>query len=333
MGSGGGIDQSMSDIMQQAARWHVQLHSDEATAADRAAFEQWRGQKPEHAGAYQRVENFWRRFDGLEAAPAMAALQNAMQAVSRQSRRIKPMAGSVVLLVLTIAAGWGALQTTPARCLLAEYQSSVGQQRVVELADHSRLTLNTDTALDVDYSGGQRHVILYQGEVMVEVAKDPAHPFIVETRQGTARALGTQFVVKRTSDVTDVAVIESVVEACAAAGFFRRGEKSCVRLHAGEGTRLMPGDIPVPHSVDIDSVAGWQNSLLVVDNAPLAEVLAEIERYRQGRIHYDPDKIAGLRVSGVLPLNDTDRALESLTRLLPVRVDRYTALLVVVHPR
>lgn len=320
-------------ILEEAANWHVHLHSGEATSDDRVAFERWLAKSHAHSQAYRRLDGFWRRFDDLDSAAAMTAISRALQAGAVRAKQIKRGAGGILSVVLATVIGWSGIQSEPVRYMLAEYRTDVGQQRIVELADHSRITLNTYSAFDIDFSGSQRRIILRQGEILVEVAKDPTRPFIVETVQGTARALGTQFTVKRAGDATDVAVIESVVEACAATGFSHRGESQCIRLHAGEGTKLMLDSLPTIKKVDVDSVAGWASGSLMVDDAPLADVLAEMERYRHGRIHYDPAELAKLRVSGVLPLNDTDRALTTLAQLLPIRINRYTPLLIVVRPR
>ncbi|KAG0759335.1 hypothetical protein G6F57_017955 [Rhizopus arrhizus] len=47
--------------------------------------------------------------------------------------------------------------------------------------------------------------------------------------------------------------------------------------------------------------------------------VAELARYRSGLLRCDP-AVADLRVSGVFSLRDTDRALDNLTRGLPVTV-------------
>jgi transmembrane sensor len=51
---------------------------------------------------------------------------------------------------------------------------------------------------------------------------------------------------------------------------------------------------------------------------PLGEWVAELGRYRRGVLRCDP-AVAGLRVSGAFPLDDTDRALQLLADTFPVR--------------
>lgn len=64
-------------------------------------------------------------------------------------------------------------------------------------------------------------------------------------------------------------------------------------------------------------VSGWQQRQLVVHKQPLAAVLDALARRHPGRIHYDRAAIAGLRVSAVMPLDDTDRALRLVTHDFP----------------
>jgi transmembrane sensor len=45
----------------------------------------------------------------------------------------------------------------------------------------------------------------------------------------------------------------------------------------------------------------------------------ELRRYRPGLVQLAPE-VAGLRLSGVFPLADTDRILQALVQVLPVQV-------------
>ncbi|MFP9052261.1 hypothetical protein ACLI10_17345, partial [Enterococcus faecalis] len=65
----------------------------------------------------------------------------------------------------------------------------------------------------------------------------------------------------------------------------------------------------------------WINAELAADDMPLDRFLAELSRYRHGLISCDAPA-AKLRISGLFPLNDTDRALQAVARLLPVTVTR-----------
>ncbi|MCB5184765.1 FecR family protein [Methylobacillus gramineus] len=321
-----------SSMVLQAADWYVQLHAPECTEAERAAFDAWLKIDAAHGVAYERMEKMWSNLHEVIPAPALNALEQVLTPEFKPVRS-RLSVKSLALGISLVVGAWLGSQSGTASYLMADYSTAVGEQRVVELPDHSRITLNTYSAIDIDYSNKQRRIHLLQGEVLVEVAKDAARPFIVATRQGTARALGTQFVVKREIDATKVGVIESVGEACTLKRMFSNAPPECVTLHTGQGTHIENEHINQPSDIDVSAIAGWANGTLAVDDQSLADVLLELERYRHGRIHFNAEDIAHLRVSGVLPLNDTDRALDMLTTYLPVDVKNYTQFFTVVTPR
>jgi transmembrane sensor len=76
----------------------------------------------------------------------------------------------------------------------------------------------------------------------------------------------------------------------------------------------------------------WRRHQLVVENQPLPDVLDEIARHRSGRVQFDRAALQSLRVSAVIPLDDSDQALQLLAQTLPIRVQSYTPWLIVVGP-
>ena len=59
-----------------------------------------------------------------------------------------------------------------------------------------RVTLSTASAIDLRFSDTERLVVLRAGEILVATSPDNAaapRPFLVRTRHGTVRALGTRY--------------------------------------------------------------------------------------------------------------------------------------------
>jgi transmembrane sensor len=306
--------------VERAAAWYVLLQSSEASAEDRAACECWRADNPTHELAWQRIRALCGDFEPVRATAARTAVEAALMVPRR--RRVKR---SGVALSLALLAGLGmALQ----RDWFADYRTDNFTARAFALPDHSVITLDAGSAADVVFEAGQRRVVLRRGEILVEVAHDSQRPFVVETPEGSARALGTRYLVERDAGSTRVTVLESSVRVCAAADGV-----DCVDLRPGEQVDVSRRALGSVARVDTDAAVAWQRNRLAVDDAPVAEVLAALQRHRAGRIHFNAADLADVRVSGVFPLDDTDRALEVLANTLSLRVDRYTSLLVVVAPR
>lgn len=319
-------------VVAQAIAWLMRLSSGTADADEHAAYRCWRAEQPQHALAAERLERLFANFDTLAAAPAMAALDAVLKPPSRKRR---PVVQGMLGVAASLVCGLVLYVAQPmTQVWLADYRSAAGERRSIELADHSHLTLNSDSAVDVQYSTDGRRVNLLRGEVLVEVAHiaDPlAQPFIVTTGDGTARALGTRFLVRRDAGSTLVTVLESAVQASAAAP--TAGGTAQRTVAAGQQVRVTAQAVGTLESIDVEQAEAWTRGRLVADNTPLPEVLAALVRYRHGAIRYDAEVLASVRVSGVFSLDDGERTLDALQSALPIKVQRYAGLLTVVSPR
>lgn len=305
-------------IIQQAANWLTRLHDEDVTEADRHAFDAWCQADPRHAVAIERMRGLWGSLDTLPAKPARMALNRAF--TPQRSRGVQ-----VTGVLGVVLCAWLGLQHLPV--WMADQRTGVGERRQVVLEDGSRLQLNSNSAVDVKFDGHQRVIELLQGELWVDVAKDAQRPFVVRTDQGTATALGTRYLVKRVENGTTlVTVIESTV---AVKGDTSEG----VKVAAGQRSILDHGQAQAPQAIGNSDPDAWTRGLLKVNDQPLDEVLQSLASYRHGLVRFDPQALKNLRVSGVFKLDDTTAALAALADNLPIQVEYFTDLLVVVKPR
>src|SRR5690606_14207401 len=214
---------------------------------------------------------------------------------------------------LATGAGLLASHTGTWQPTLADCRSGTGEQRNFTLEDGTRLTLNTDSAVDLRFDTNQRRIVLVAGEIMVATGHGPGltdpRPLWVATAEGSIRSLGTRFTVRQHAERTSVAVLESAVEVSPWSG-----SGSARLLHAGERTQFSRNAVEAPRPAD-EHADAWARGQLVADEQRLDDFLAELGRYRPGVLRVDPH-IAGLRISGVFPLADTDRILATLPSVL-----------------
>ena len=305
-------------IIQQAANWLTRLHDEDVTEADRHAFDAWCQADPRHAVAIERMRGLWGSLDTLPAMPARIALNRAF--TPQRSRGVQ-----VTGVLGVVLCAWLGLQHLPV--WMADQRTGVGERRQVVLEDGSQLQLNSNSAVDVKFDGHQRVIELLQGELWVDVAKDAQRPFVVRTDQGTATALGTRYLVKRAEDgTTIVTVIESTV---AVKGDTSEG----IKVTAGQRAVLNHGQAQAAQAIGNSDPDAWTRGLLKVNDQPLSEVLQTLASYRHGLVRFDPQALQSMRVSGVFKLDDTTAALSALADNLPIQVEYFTDLLVVVKPR
>ncbi|MBL7252156.1 FecR domain-containing protein [Alloalcanivorax marinus] len=300
-----GSDPALPDeVLAEAAEWFATLGDEPVSEAERQRWRAWLAASESHRRAWRRLADLDRRLGTLPAAPA----RRALSAAGRSRRRfLKGGAGLAVL------AASGGLAWSRAPLWRADLRTTVGEIREQPLPDGGRLWLNTDTAVDLDYSADHRRLRLLAGEVLIETAADP-RPFTVLTAAGAARPLGTRFGVRLTDTGTRVAVWSGRV-ALAPADAPGRGAV----VAAGQQRHFDARHCAAATPLAGHGGAGWERGMLVADDRPLGEFLEELSRYRRGVIHCDPDA-AGLRLVGSFPLADTGRVLRSLPEALPVDV-------------
>lgn len=304
-------------VLQDAAQWFA-LHADgQLSEADHRAWQLWLRQ-PEHAQAWHKVERISSQLQRLSADKAGRAAGGVLG--QRSSRRTALKALAVLLGAGTLA--WhGSREQRGA--WTAQQRTAIGERREIRLADGSPLWLNTDTALDIEFSSSIRALQLYRGEVLID-AQAEARPLVLRCAAGTLRTHQARVGLRLGEGDHRVDVYSGEVALLLGAGSEVR------HLQAGQFARFDARQVLQSGLSDATRQA-WSTGMLVANERRLDEVVAELGRYRHGHLGCDP-RIAGLKVVGAFPLADTERVLDALAATLPVRVQRTLPWWVSVQP-
>ncbi|MBL8505119.1 MAG: FecR domain-containing protein [Methylobacillus glycogenes] len=235
-----------------------------------------------------------------------------------QPPRKKKTPASITLVLALLAAG---LVWLDPAYRSEQYATAIGQRQFIQLADGSELTLNTNTRLEVSWHLRSRRVNLPQGQAMFHVAKANFRPFVVIAANSETRVLGTRFDVYHEDQQAHKQVTVSVAE-----GTVRVTSKAADGLN---GTTLTAsqqvkidgdGHMHAPIAIDPSISMSWMNGKLVFAQTPLQQVIAEIQRYRTAPIQLQ-GKTAQLKLSGTFAIDNTDKLLQLLPDILPVRLE------------
>lgn len=313
-------------IDEQAAEWILRLHEEGFSESLRLEFERWKQQSPKHAGAALRMQDVINRLQSLRehSAPAKAALNAGFNRRKPATQRKQVLRALLIAGCLAVPVTLVMKSPYPEQWM-ADISTGPNDWKTQRLADNSTLTLSGTSAVNVHFDGQERRIELLQGEVLVDVAHDSARPFFVQTAQGSMRALGTRFVVKRQGDTTVLSMLQSRVSAQSA------NEQQTLEVGAGSRALIRSDSVELSGTVSAASInQAWERHQLVVENQPLPQVLDEISRHRRGHLQFDREALASLRVSAVLPLDDTDQALQLIAETLPLQIMTYTPWLIVI---
>ncbi|QPJ66305.1 MAG: FecR family protein [Candidatus Nitrohelix vancouverensis] len=304
------------EIDAQASLWVMRQGSPDFGPAERARLEAWRMQSAQHEAAYQLACQTWDELGKLtrEDLPSSAKIQKRQfktfpPAAKPRARFITTIAASILLLFVVTSF----FRINPLVIITADYYTSAGQISTVALADGSSVQLNTGTAIAVQFDDRQRRIKLIEGEAAFKVAPSNGvlPPFVVEAANWEAKALGTEFIVRRDGDAVNVTVLEHRVEVSASER--AAPEQSPILLHPGNAIHLSKAKALGPvTTVDLESEASWQRGQLVFDRVPLSEVVDSLNRYRRSRILISDAALSGRQVSGVFHIDRLGGAADTI---------------------
>lgn len=305
-------------IVEQASHWLMLSWDGGLDSDQQRELERWQAADPEHRRAWLRLESLQGTLTGVQASVAHGVLRELSDGQRRQTLKLL---GTVLLLG---GSGYLLHEALPWREAVADLRTGTGERLRYLLQDGSRLALNSGSAANLRFSATERRIQLLAGELLLDTAPDLARrPLLVETAAGEIQALGTRFVVRDVEGGTCVELYDGGLE-------LRPRRVSGLRLRAGEGCWFSAARLGDVRRAD-PYASDWNENRLVAERMPLGRFLAELSRHRPGVLRCDP-AIAELPLTGVFPLEDTERVLGALERSLPIRVHRLTRYWVTVLP-
>lgn len=300
-----------------AADWLLRNGDPDQSPADKLRFREWLDHDPENCRIYTAAERLMgdaRR--AMQSDPALANIN-----VKRQSAA-KPM--MAMLVVAALATGTFLALDGPVR-LKADVIAGTDEMPVLMLEDGSEVQLNASSAIAVDFTETRRTIRLLRGQAFFQVAHAPERPFTVLAGTASVTALGTAFDVRYGDGDTEVTVTENSVQV-----EIDENPTSLLRVEQGQqATYDHRKKETAVASVDGLVALAWKRGQIAVDNAPLSDVVEEMNRHFRGRIVIAGLGLANRRVSGTINVADTDAALDFVTNVLGVKTMRFGLVIVI----
>lgn len=294
------IPPELDPQLREALAWVVRLHSGDATTADAEALRRWRDSAPGHEMAFRDAVRLWRSF--REAARELAGENGERQSgpldqprmLSRRNVFSGAMAASVIAGGLAIRPPlqlWSSLEE-----LSADYRTGKGEQRDIALSDGFSLKMNTQTSVAVRAGTGP-HIEVLSGEAAISASS--SMPVLVDASGGRIAAVQATFNVRCLNGGVTVSCIDGAVDVTL------NGQD--VHIARNEQVTYSPAmGLGKPAPGDPKQFASWQEGLLVVHDKPLESVIAEVNRYRPGRIVLLNNDLKNRMITGTFRLDRLD---------------------------
>jgi len=316
--------QTHSTLKKEAAAALVKRLHGPWTSADQAALDARLASDPAYAQVWERAQESFREFDAYGKTSDGArwrneALTYAWQPGSNRwwrgwgEYRHWRLAAGLAGLTVALAAAW---QFSPWGYRPDQYHTGIGEQRVVDLDDHSRIALDARTKVAVHYTSESRTIELIEGQAQFSVAKDPARPFKVKAGDRTVIALSTVFTVEYADREVHVATLEGRV------AVMPQSTSKAVELSAGEALDVSQDRrvTVVPHA-DLEAATAWRSGRLVFKGETLGAAVRRVNRYSRVQITVDDPSLAQEPINGMFDTGDTAGFVTAIQLALPIAVD------------
>jgi transmembrane sensor len=324
------------DLHDQASELFLRRLDSSWGSADQIALDARLARDPKFAQVFRETEKSWDAVGRHSTSPELLALREQAIARGRQAsaRRWslpgarsaylgKWAAAAAILIVCGII--W---QLSPYGYEPGYYKTGLGEQKVVELSDHSHIALDARTRLRVRFSADARIVQLLEGQAQFSVAKDPARPFKVEAGSKTIVAVGTVFDVEYVDSQVHVAMVEGRVAVLShdlsgsAVVPESKSNNPSIELSAGEALNVRAdGAATVLPKADIEAATAWRQGKVIFRDQTLAEAVHRLNRYSRQQVIVDDPALARMKVSGVFDSGDAQAFAEAMQAYLPVAAD------------
>lgn len=306
----------------EAYGWVVRFVSGEAGPNDIAALKEWSARSTAHAAAFDQASKTWKAVDparlNLPATNASAirlgAANNA--AISGQGR-----IGRRAFLGGALAASAAGLAFTVVRPpldlwpswaeLAADYRTDAGEQRQIVLADSVSINMNTRTSIALRSSGEKADRIeLIAGEAIVSTA-NTSSPVTLIAAEGRIVVTDGRFNVRYND--RDVCVT------CLRGDVHVERQAVVLPLPAGQQVVYSERGIGAPVAIDSTTVMAWKDGVVIFDAMPITDVVAEVNRYRRGRIILTNAALGRERFNARFRIENIDRVVGQIEQVFGAR--------------
>lgn len=327
----------------EACAWVLKFDdNDNPCPTDIEALRQWANQSARHREALHQYADLWQEMGVMSellrtSAPAKPSTKPSNSGFKLWNAR--PLWGAataasvMLMLAFLVFLPQKPTPTTP----MGPYQLSThtGQTTQHQLPDGSRLWLNTDTQVQIDFTPQARRLTVLKGEAHFEVRKNPNRPFEVISGDHLVRAIGTAFSVRQMSQAVKVAVLEGKVELSALqeAPTLQPEPSFAAEQHLGfliGGESVLMAETLNDAGIDVEQHRegelernlAWRDGLLVFAGEPLQTVIKEFERYTTLKIVIADQLIGDIPIGGQFHIGATDGLFDVLERGFGLKVSR-----------
>lgn len=311
-------------LRKDMALWIVRLNADDQEERRQAQieFELWRSQYPEYQGQLDEMLSFSETMQQLSITHGISGqnVQHSMHVSQQSKTQILKLFTKVFVLCLSVGTvTYFAYHSILFSYYTADLKTNTGEMQSFTLDDGSKVTLGARSAINLNFKTDQRQIDLIQGDIYIDVAKDPNRPLIIHTPQADYKALGTRFIVYQYPKHSVLNMLHSKVEATAL-------QSNHLSKVVQQGENITAGSQGLSQISDIDIAAtafAWQKQQILANDLSLSDLLTRLGRYHHQYLIFNRASLEQYKVSGVINTQqDLEKTLALLAMQYPLKIKK-----------
>ena len=325
---------SSQQIDDEALEWVIVLTSGESNKKKIVACQKWRKQSSRHEYAFQQARKLWLTlgqseslipdlFIELQPSTHYPPQSNSPFAIphfllwryiSLNPRFVFP---SIFLILAVFISSIYALQPK------YDYETDYGQIQDFQLSDGSKITLNTNSGIKVNFSSTHREVLLEKGEAFIQVSQSNI-PFIVKTGDNVISALSSAFSVEKNDKNTKVTVSNGHLDILQPA-------TNKISVHTGQQAIFNRYQIKIS-TVNINQHLSWRNGILIFSNDSLYKIINTAREYDDRKwVVYINNKNQNKLYTTTINIHDIDQWVNGLSQMTSLKVKDFGSFLLIYN--
>jgi transmembrane sensor len=312
------IPAGLDPIRREAYDWIVRFMAGHMTAADVDAMKVWYRQSPAHKLAYAEARRVWKSLGPIASESRRGTDEGDSIPITRGVRRPTPsMPSRRVFLGGAMAAAAASVAYVAVRPpldlwpsyaeFLADFRTGAGERRQVVLAENVSLDLNTRTSIAVRaQSASATQIEVLAGEAAISTAAS-APPLTVIAADGRVTTSDAELNLRCDGKQVSISCLKGRLE------LVRDGRS--ITLTGRQQVRYGTGGSETVAAFDPDNVTAWQHGVLTFDATPVDQVIAEINRYRPGRIILMNGDIGRRLLNARIRTAETDKIIVQIVHI------------------
>jgi transmembrane sensor len=289
-------------IRKEIALWVIRLNCDNPIerAQVQQEFQAWQKNHPQYLPYFEEFRDFDLEMQSLSHQQNLhgKTIEKTFQTIEYEQQKVLSLFNQTVFSFMAVSClGYLSFTYIPFAYYFADYKTATSEVKNIVLEDGSMLTLAPKSAIKVDYTAGQRRIELIQGDIYVDVAKNPTRPFIVHTKQANYQALGTRFIINQYTDTSTLSMLHSRVRASTNLAAHPQVQ------NISEGQRIQVGASGLGKIEVFDAKifkTSWHMQQIQANELALSDLLNRLNAYHTGYMIFNEKELSQIKITGII---------------------------------